>query len=232
MSLPPLLTHILDLNQSTTGKPGTVDNPYLFDASDTELDWFMLVCMVVAGKNARVQQAKLWAFFRDLGYPPDSPEWLPAINLMDGTELDARLRAVGMGQYARLVRGMKTFARLRVEGGLDLRTCAREDLVKLPGVGLKTATFFLLYTREELRDMACLDTHILKFLRDSGLAPDAPVSTPAPRKYFKLERLFTDLCKEVGRRPAEIDFEIWSFYRNKQNVPILLQQQARLATAG
>ena len=198
------------------GRPGTVLNPYLFDATDEELKWFMLVCMVVAGKNARVQQDKLWQFFNRMGYMPNDPDWMRHINEMADYELLGLLRDVKMGQYTRLVKSIKTLA-CRVEGGqLDLRACTRADLVDLPGVGLKTASFFMIYTQEKLKGVACLDTHILKFIRDSGLDPAAPNSTPAPIRYLELERRFTALCEEAGRPVAEADFDIWSYYSNKK----------------
>lgn len=199
------------------GTPGNVENPFLFDATESELDAFIMVCMVVAGKNARIQQDKLWLFMSNLGYDPGTPGLLNHLHEMSGEELERELRNVRMGQYRRLVRGLKYFADLRVNGGLNLRTCLREDLTAIPGIGLKTASFFLLYTRLGIADMACLDTHILKFMRDSGLDASAPSNTPVPDRYLELERKFVDLCAEAGRTVPSVDFDIWSFYSTKQN---------------
>jgi len=200
------------------GRPGSVENPHLFDGSDDELDLFMLTCMVVAGKNARIQQGKLWELMRYIGWIPGAPNPMALLHAMGSTGLRSALQHVRMGQYRRLTHAINTFACLRVGGCLNLRTCTRDDLVRLlPGVGLKTASFFLLYTRRGLKGVACLDTHILKFMRDSGLDTGAPKNTPQGPKYLALEKKFTELCEAAGKQVPDVDFDIWSYYSNKNN---------------
>src|SRR5262249_19108042 len=67
---------------------------------------------------------------------------------------------------------------LVLRSGLDLRRCSREDLLRIPGVGWKTASLFLLYSRRDQR-LACLDAHVLRHLRSRGVR--APSMTPGRR---------------------------------------------------
>lgn len=93
-----------------------------------------------------------------------------------------------------------------VNSNLNLKTCTVDDLQAIPGIGPKTARFFLLHTRPDAM-VACLDTHILKFLRING--HDAPVSTPSGKRYLELERIYLDMCVRNGWNPAEKDIQIW-----------------------
>jgi len=93
---------------------------------------------------------------------------------------------------------------------LNLRTCTLEDLLKIHGVGNKTARFFLLHTRAGC-EYAVLDTHILKWMRNRG--EDVPKSTPTNSKvYRELEKRFRYLSRlaHPSLTDAQIDLLIWS----------------------
>ena len=98
-------------------------------------------------------------------------------------------------------------------GGLNvlaLATKPLEVIEKLPGVGRKTARFFILHSR---RDAECsvLDTHVLKYLRDSGV-PNVPKSTPSSKsEYERLSKEFM-LLKPDSVSLAEFDLQIWTKY--------------------
>jgi len=105
----------------------------------------------------------------------------------------------------------KSFLELAYSG-LDLCVCSVDNLESIHGIGPKTARAFLIHSRPN-QQYACLDTHILKFMRAKGV--DAPQSTPTGKKYKEIEREFIRLAKEAKKSIAEFDLEIWNEYSVK-----------------
>ncbi|MEN6636836.1 MAG: hypothetical protein ABFC56_13365 [Clostridiaceae bacterium] len=208
---------------------GTVDNPFLFDATPAELEKFLLTNIFVAGKNASVQQKKLDQFIdivkRELGeYAVNSLGVLSAIHhgILEAdlaTTVKAWLMEAKTGQYSRISAGLMHASNRIGSNKLNLKKCKRENLVGIPGIGYKTASMFLMYTRKGWCG-ACLDTHILKYMREELQLPDIPASTPMLKpEYERLEKLFVDSVTPIlltkKQTIAEFDFEIWSRYRVK-----------------
>ena len=221
----------VNISEETTDIPafhrGTVDNPFLYDASLAELERFILINMFVAGKNASIQQVKLDQFIgcvrRDIGeHVVDTLGILSAIhNTIPSAEVNDKvlgwLKEVKAGQYSRLTYGIIQLADWIGAGKIDLCACSRDQLAKIKGIGYKTASMFLMYTRRYF-DGACLDTHILKYLRDETPVQNVPYRTPATREdYLRLEREFLNIAIAYNKSIAEFDFEIWSRYRQKVN---------------
>lgn len=184
-----------------------------YDRNDVDLQVFWLFAGCVAGKTAKTISAALDRFLVSL--PGHSP--LPFRRVyravVEGT-LERRLRDARLGQYRKLTRFMTESL------ALDLRTATVEDLEAIHGVGPKTARFFLMFTRENAR-YAALDTHILKFLRASGI--EAPRSTPSPgRRYRELELEFLKLVPN-HLTPAEFDLAIWTYYSGNGSQPVPLK---------
>lgn len=190
------------------------------------IERFFLLCCIVQGKSAAVQQQRL----NDLLHHTkayDAPlQTLAKLWLKDGrplptkgheasrvsqnSKLGAALVKARVGQYTRL-----TWLLCRVlhdaqrDQDWSLRHVDRDSLVAYPGIGMKTASFFLLHSRRDMR-IACLDVHVLRHMRESGLAPDAPSGTPAdPEVYKKLEAIWLARCDALGVSPREHDFNIW-----------------------
>lgn len=204
---------------------GTVDNPFLYDATIPELESFVLTNMFVAGKNASVQQVKLDQFIgcvrRDIGsYIVDTLGVLSAIhNAVPSADVNDKvlgwLKEVKSGQYTRLTAGIIQLAEFIGSGAIDLKTCNRAALVRVKGIGYKTASMFLMYTRRGMK-VACLDTHILKYLKEETPTIDVPDSTPVLKaEYLRLEDAFLRYARDANKSVAEFDFEIWSRYRQK-----------------
>ena len=93
---------------------------------------------------------------------------------------------------------------------MDLRTCSCEDLDDIYNIGLKTANFFILHTRENA-EVVALDVHILHFLKDNGY--DVPRNTPSsPKLYKKISEWFLTEAKKSGKTLANFDLMIWRQY--------------------
>lgn len=98
-----------------------------------------------------------------------------------------------------------------------MKTCSREELVAIPGIGMKTASCFIMHSRENVR-MAGLDVHILRFLKDRGY--DVPVSV-SQKKYKEIEGWFLELADEAKMSPADFDLEVWKAYREGRKQSVL-----------
>jgi len=175
-----------------------------------ELEEFLFFCIVVAGKNADQQAAKLERFLGGRG-----PFAFVRACDRNGT-LEARLREARLGKYALLARSFRALAR----SGADLRACPWEDLTRYPGIGIKTAKFFVLHSRPgEMHGV--LDTHVLGWMRDHGVpAGRRPLAVPRhspqdPVAYRFWETLYFGM---VARRHAggpgavdwaRFDLDLW-----------------------
>jgi thermostable 8-oxoguanine DNA glycosylase len=166
-----------------------------------ELEELALFCIAVAGKNAATTARNLDKF---VGGNILSP--FEIIRNYDMRSLPSVLKKYGFGCYNLKAKGFLTIAK----SGIDLRACTLEELVPIPGIGFKTATLFLLHTREN-SNHACLDVHILKWLSDLGY--DVPKQSPQSlKKYSEIENIFLDICKKNNISPTVLDLGIWNVY--------------------
>ncbi|MFY9925897.1 MAG: helix-hairpin-helix domain-containing protein [Opitutaceae bacterium] len=186
--------------------PNNVTNP---SRTPAELEEFLLFCVVVAGKNADQQAAKLERFLG--GRKP-----FAHVRASDRKgQLDRRLRRVRLGKYGLLGKSFRELAR----SGPDLASCSWEDLARFPGIGIKTAKFFVLHSRpNEMHGV--LDTHVLGWMREhwegTGLRqPPVPRHSPQdPRAYRFWETVYFGMAaaRHHGRSPidwAKFDLDLW-----------------------
>lgn len=163
-----------------------------------ELEYRLLYSMVVAGKSAAFADSVLRRLFR-YGSPFEHVRSWTRVG-----RLDAVLREVRSGNYAKLTRGFAEAA----ASGIDLRKCTAGDLEKIHGIGPKTSRFFLLWTRKQANH-AALDTHVLKWLRYLGHS--APQSTPSGVRYARLEVFFLSEASARGLTARQLDARIWDW---------------------
>lgn len=196
-------------------KPGVM-SPFAYDADENTRQRMLLLGLFVAGKNAGVQETKLDQFLRIIARHSPASQFSHFARLVryqsaQGNEgLLTALQQVKAGQYTRLLSALQAVIDLTLHGDIGWwDTISREELCKIPGMGMKTASFYLQFTRRGQR-IACLDTHILAYMRDHSLAKNVPASTPTTRsRYLELEEAFLQHCEACQRVPAELDFEIW-----------------------
>jgi hypothetical protein len=184
-----------------------------------ELEEFLLFCVVVAGKNADQQAAKLERFLggrRPFAFIRSSHR--------EG-KLDARLRDVRLGKYSLLGRGFREVAHAEA----DLATCTWEELTRFPGIGIKTAKFFILHSRPG-QMQGVLDTHVLGWMAEhwaSGRAgPSVPRHSPQdPRTYRFWETVYFGMVSARHHGgPAAVDWakfdlDLWKERRGGANPP-------------
>ena len=127
-------------------------------------------------------------------YQENSPSWLSHL-----------MKRSGIGCYSNKSLGFVELA----YSNLDLKTCSPEDLEKIRGIGPKTSRAFLIHSRPNQK-YACLDVHLLRFMRDLGY--DVPINTPTGKKYKQIEQLWLKLANKSGMTLAEFDLTIWRKY--------------------
>lgn len=175
-----------------------------------QLEEFLLFCVVVAGKNADQQAAKLERFLG--GRAP-----FDYIRSCDRRGLlEARLREVRMGKYSLLQRSFRAL----VSSGIDLGTCPWEALTAFPGIGIKTAKFFVLHSRPA-QLLGVLDTHVLAWMGERWApAGRRAIAVPAhspqdPHAYRFWETVYFGMVAERHHGGhaaidwAKFDLDLW-----------------------
>ena len=184
--------------------------PTNFNRTQSELEEWLLFCVVVAGKSSFQQAKKLDEFLK---LEPEGNSPFVKLRKMDEKKmLRHNLEQVRMGQYNRIesaFRGAMWFAPKSI-------TLAQMESIK--GIGPKTARFFFLHSFPNLQ-MAVLDTHILAWMKDQGF--NVPKSTPPRVKYKQIERWFLNICEDQKISPAELDAQIWNSRVKTQNFSLL-----------
>ena len=85
----------------------------------------------------------------------------------------------------------------------------RRLLSNCPGIGLKTASW-LLRNLGMGAELATIDIHVFRALRDAGRIPD---NLQMPRDYELVEDAFLEWCNELDASPAAFDLFIWHWQR-------------------
>ncbi len=178
-----------------------------FSRDQYSLEEYAIFTILVANKPALRTAAMLDKLLKSLSgrLPFDK------LRSFGVTETQELLKQWRFGCYTMKGKGLHQL----VNKGLDLKTCLVEDLEEICGISKKTSRFFLLHSRD---DQYCipLDTHILKFLRDSGIK-DVPVATPSSRKkYSELEAHALRFAKERNMTPAQFDLSVWRHYSGNE----------------
>lgn len=123
--------------------------------------------------------------------------------LSSGPLKGMRFRAVKSARLNKAKAGFEPILRL-----IRLRidpTLARKWLVKnVEGLGMKTASHFL-RNGGRVKELAIVDTHILKFLKIEGGVKDH-------HHYSKIEGEFRKIADNLGVSMFDLDAVVWSWY--------------------
>ncbi len=105
----------------------------------------------------------------------------------------------GLGKYSLLEKFIKEYH--------SLKKCDAEELEKLPGIGCKTARFFLINTRANYR-CAVIDTYIADFISENIL-PIKNKKSFSKSQYLFYESTFLEYCDKNNLNPQEFDLFLW-----------------------
>ncbi len=194
-------------------------NPYditNYNRTQSELEEFLLFTIVVAGKTAYIQAQKLDQFLKSINTRLMMPDRVsPFQSLKSANDhgiLMEEIHKAKLGQYKKIY---SAFIYI-IEHNINLNFTTPIQLEYIPGVGMKTSRFFLLHSDITFKDnIAILDTHILKFIREN-IDNRAPKSTPTNSNTYKYwEDKFLFWCTENKKNTAEFDLEVWKSYARK-----------------
>jgi len=176
-----------------------------FDRTDSELEELMLFAVCVAGKNARIQAEKLDTFLSNIKLMGITPfQYIQRLEIKG--LLLSELQKSKLGKYKLLEQSFKYLAS---QFQNELHAATIEELQDAPGVGMKTARFFVLHSRPNSR-VAVIDTHLLKYLKREFPNENVPKVTPQQiSAYRRMERLFLQKCDEEGVAPHQGDLTCW-----------------------
>tara|TARA_B100001094_G_C18065347_1_gene737173 strand:+ start:555 stop:1121 length:567 start_codon:yes stop_codon:yes gene_type:complete len=179
-------------------KPINQNNITRANRTPNELLHFLLWTTTVAGKRSDVQTEKFNELFKEADL---------SLIAKHGNSLRAKMKTVGLGQYSRLVQCWKHINRhIRPT---KLRTITRDELTKIPGIGPKTASFFIAHS-QPWPEIAVLDVHILKWLQKEFPKQKIPKVTPSdPDQYRDIEALFLGRSCQLNTKPSDLDTLIW-----------------------
>lgn len=184
--------------------PAEVTN---YNRTQSELEEFILFCINVAGKKSAIEAPKLEVFIeRAKDITKESTPFNCIRKLIKLGRLNEIMHWAKLSPYAQRYNSYVAVAKIK-----DLQTVTLNRLLQVPGIGLKTARFFLSHSREDF-DEPMLDTHILRFLRDQGYS-DAPKSTPTNENtYHYFANIFKNIARQLGKSVTDLDLEIWKQY--------------------
>lgn len=182
-----------------------------YSLNDEQLEECILFCIGVAGKPALTTARLLENLLQTAHARREKTTWMkPFQALRKYKTVDsmvALLKASRFGCFTLKGKGFHFMA----NSGFNLQNCTAEQLYECPGVSLKTAKFFVLHTRRD-QEIACLDTHVLKWFRVLGYK-NVPKGSPQSHKvYQKWEDVFLAECKKHEMKAADLDLEIWNHY--------------------
>jgi thermostable 8-oxoguanine DNA glycosylase len=108
---------------------------------------------------------------------------------------------------AYLARGLAMLS--SIEEGALCDVALRNALLKLPGVGPKTASW-IVRNRRSSSEVAILDVHIVRACKVMGIFPHT--ADPA-RHYLEMEERFLEFCRVTGSAASSMDAVMWSTMR-------------------
>lgn len=183
------------------------DDVVKYDRTDFELQEFLMFCVLVAGKSARTTAKNLDKLLSAIGVEENNPLDKIYQLKVSGYNLPELMKKMGFGCYNIKANALIDLSKAIFEKRLDIRYCSVNELESMKGIGPKTARYFVLYSRQDVKDIAVLDTHILKHMQELGY--DVPASTPTGKKYKELEKQFVEHVAKTGMTMQEYDLATW-----------------------
>lgn len=173
---------------------------------------FLLFTVAVAGKTASIMADKINSVVDNI---IDNTQPTSLFNIIQKKyystnkmhKLEEILKENKTGKYNTILSFITDF----IKNNIDIEKCSITELEKLKGIGKKSSRFFALYCRKDISDnIAVLDTHVLKFLKQHGVK-NVPKTTPNNKLYESLEQDYLWLYKhgDFKGSKAQFDFAIW-----------------------
>ena len=204
----------------------TIDykQPYNASRSVSERLEFLLWTTVTPGKSSETITPRFNDLMNDQAQYDPSRHPAQSVIQSHGNRIRSLLKKYGIGQYNRLIKCWQTIhygivseehddgteTDIKINSGEFLKHATRDHLCMIPGIGLKTASFFIQNTRSKWEDIAVLDIHILRYLKKQFPKYPVPEQTPQDKiEYDALEKMFLGCACKQDMSPRELDLQIW-----------------------
>lgn len=182
---------------------------------------FLLFCVLCAGKSSDVMAEKLEQLLEPVNSsgPRFELKATPLdylINLLRSGRLREVLEKHKIGKYDLLTKFVE-----KVKRNLDARIkdwdsavtnyptteWSRKALVTIPGISYKTASLYRMHCFGD--KIACLDTHVLRWLRTEGFK-GVPKASPSNWDIYRhWENVFLGECYKREVEPNHFDLDLW-----------------------
>lgn len=178
-----------------------------YNRTQYELEEFILFCVAVAGKTAKVIARQLDLFLS----PANTTPFQYIQYLSHSGQLESQLRQAKLGQYTKLVTAYTELSRWSFD---QLKNCMPNDLESIKGIGPKTSRFFILHSQSNAQYVV-LDRHVLKYLKEQLCWENVPSNTPTSSQYAYWEEKLLKHLRQNNIPLAEFDLETWKQYAVK-----------------
>lgn len=169
---------------------------------------FLLFCVLCAGKSSDVMAEKL----EQLLEPLKQCRWTPLkylVNLLVNRRLREVLEQHKIGKY-KLFTDFVTYVQkwnYATHPTYNITDMKRAGLVLAPGISYKTASLYRMHCFGD--KIACLDTHVLRWLRNEGFKGVPKASPSNWDTYRHWENVFLGECYKRDVEPNHFDLDLW-----------------------
>lgn len=173
---------------------------------------FLLFCVLCAGKSSDVMAEKLEQLLeplkpstdpRDQGNKTTPLRYL--VNLLRNGRLREVLERHKIGKYKLLTDFVEFLKPLVMH--YEVTEMDRDGLVQAPGISYKTASLYRMHCFGD--KIACLDTHVLRWLRNEGFKGVPKASPSNWDTYRHWENVFLGECYKRDVEPNHFDLDLW-----------------------
>lgn len=167
---------------------------------------FLLFCVLCAGKSSDVMAEKLEQLLEPVNSsgPRFELKATPLdylINLLRSGRLREVLEKHKIGKYDLLTKFVEKVK------DWDTTEWSRKALVTIPGISYKTASLYRMHCFGD--KIACLDTHVLRWLRTEGFK-GVPKASPSNWDIYRhWENVFLGECYKREVEPNHFDLDLW-----------------------
>ena len=174
---------------------------------------FLLFCVLCAGKSSDVMAEKLEQLLEPVNSsgPRFELKATPLdylVNLLRNGRLREVLEKHKIGKYKLLTDFVAFFEPLVMHyKKQEVTEWDRDELVLAPGISYKTASLYRMHCFGD--KIACLDTHVLRWLRVQGFK-GVPKASPSNWDIYRhWENVFLGECYKREVEPNHFDLDLW-----------------------
>lgn len=171
---------------------------------------FLLFCVLCAGKSSDVMAEKLEQLLEPVNStgPRFELKATPLdylVNLLRNGRLREVLEKHKIGKYKLLTDFVEFLKPLVMH--YKVTEMDRDGLVLAPGISYKTASLYRMHCFGD--KIACLDTHVLRWLRNEGFK-GVPKASPSNWDIYRhWENVFLGECYKREVEPNHFDLDLW-----------------------